>query len=62
MTETLQHQEALMTQREVLESQTPQQLVELKREALSKLSDLETLVHDINDVLEGYGCPVEIIG
>lgn len=51
----------IMTVREVLESQTPQQLLELKRDSLAKLSELEALVHQINDVLGGYGCDLEII-
>lgn len=54
-------QEPMITVREVLESQTPQQLLELKRDSLAKLSELESLVHQINDVLGGYGCDLEVI-
>ena len=55
-------QEALITVQEVLESMTPGQLIELKRDSLAKLSEIESLVHNINDVLSGYGADVEIIG
>ena len=34
----------------------------LKRDSLAKLSEIESLVHNINDVLGGYGADVEIIG
>lgn len=60
--ETFQGQAELITVQEVLESMTPSQLLELKRDSLAKLSELESLVHNINDVLGGYGCDVEIIG
>ena len=60
--ETLGTQTELITVQEVLESMTPSQLLELKRDSLAKLSELESLVHNINDVLGGYGCDVEIIG
>ena len=60
--ETFQGQTELITVQEVLESMTPSQLLELKRDSLAKLSELESLVHNINDVLGGYGCDVEIIG
>ena len=60
--ETFQGQAELITVQEVLESMTPSQLIELKRDSLAKLSELESLVHNINDVLGGYGCDVEIIG
>ena len=60
--ETLGTQAELITVQEVLESMTPSQLLELKRDSLAKLSELESLVHNINDVLGGYGCDVEIIG
>lgn len=51
-----------MTVREVLESMTPSQLLELKRDSLAKYSELESLVNNINDVLDGYGVNPEIIG
>ena len=60
--ETFQGQAELITVQEVLESMTPSQLIELKRDSLAKLSELESLVHNINDVLGGYGADVEIIG
>lgn len=60
--EAFQEPTELITVREVLESQTPQQLLELKRDSLAKLSELEALVHQINDVLGGYGCDLEVIG
>lgn len=43
------------TIQERLESMTPGQLLELKREALARYSDLESLINNINDVLDGYG-------
>ena len=60
--ETFQIQTELITVQEVLESMTPGQLLELKRDSLAKLSEIESLVHNINDVLGGYGADVEIIG
>ena len=60
--ETFQTQAELITVQEVLESMTPSQLIELKRDSLAKLSEIESLVHNINDVLAGYGADVEIIG
>jgi hypothetical protein len=60
--ETFQTQTELITVQEVLESMTPSQLLELKRDSLAKLSEIESLVHNINDVLGGYGADVEIIG
>ena len=60
--ETFQGQTELITVQEVLESMTPSQLLELKRDSLAKLSEIESLVHNINDVLGGYGADVEIIG
>lgn len=60
--EQMAQQEALLTTQEVLESMTPSQLIELKRDSLAKLSEIEALVHNINDVLGGYGADVEIIG
>lgn len=60
--ETFQGQTELITVQEVLESMTPSQLLELKRDSLAKLSEIESLVHNINDVLDGYGANVEIIG
>lgn len=60
--ETFQGQTELITVQEVLESMTPGQLIELKRDSLAKLSEIESLVHNINDVLAGYGADVEIIG
>lgn len=60
--EILGTQTELITVQEVLESMTPSQLLELKRDSLSKLSEIESLVRNINDVLGGYGADVEIIG
>lgn len=44
-----------MSRRQMLEAQAPAVLIALKGEMLDKLSDLESDVHLINDVLLGYG-------
>ncbi len=44
-----------MSRREVLESQEPAVLIELRATMLNTLSDLERDIHLVNDVLEGYG-------
>lgn len=48
-------QDELLTEREVLEGYTPEELVAYKSFLLTKLSYLEKEVHLINDVLDGYG-------
>lgn len=49
----------LFTQREILENQDPAYLIALKAKKLEKLSDLEAEVHQINEVLDGYGIDPE---
>ena len=44
-----------MTEREILEGYTPEQLVDYKSFLLEKYSDLERQVHLVNDILGGYG-------
>ncbi len=44
-----------MTERQILEGYTPEQLVDYKSFLLEKYSDLERQVHLVNDVLTGYG-------
>lgn len=48
-------QPALIEVREVLEGMTPEQLTEEKDRLLAEMSDREYMVHQINDVLDGYG-------
>jgi hypothetical protein len=54
--------EGLFSERELLEGQTPEQLIEHKQALLSEISDRERVVNLINDVLDGYGCNPELIG
>lgn len=49
-----QHTE-LISKRDLLEAQEPLYLKRLKAELLSKISDYESDVHLINDVLSGTG-------
>lgn len=44
-----------MSEREILEGFSPEQLVEYKGFLLEKYSDLERQVHLVNDILDGYG-------
>ena len=44
-----------MSEREILEGFSPDQLVEYKGFLLEKYSDLERQVHLVNDILDGYG-------
>lgn len=44
-----------MTEREVLEWYTPEQLKDYKEFLLDKYSELERTVHLVNDILGGYG-------
>lgn len=44
-----------MSEREILEGYTPEQLVDYKGFLLEKYSDLERQVHLVNDILDGYG-------
>lgn len=48
-------QPALIEVREILEGMSPEQLIEEKDRLLAEMSDREALVHQINDVLDGYG-------
>lgn len=47
--------EALFSKRELLEAQGPAVLNAHKAQLLRRLSDLESEVHLVNDVLDGYG-------
>lgn len=44
-----------MSEREILEGFSPDQLIEYKGFLLEKYSDLERQVHLVNDILDGYG-------
>lgn len=44
-----------MSERDILEGYTPEQLVDYKGFLLEKYSDLEKQVHLVNDILGGYG-------
>ena len=48
-------QPALIEVREILEAMSPEKLTEEKDRLLAEMSDREALVHQINDVLDGYG-------
>ena len=49
-----------MSHREILEGQEPAVLIALRAEMLERLSDLETSIHLVNDVLaNGYAHPGE---
>lgn len=48
-----------MTERDILEGYTPEQLVDYKSFLLEKYSDLERQVHLVNDILDGYGVEQE---
>lgn len=50
----------LFSRREVLESQSEATLMEWRDEALSNISDLEKLVHEINGVMDGAGFEAHI--
>lgn len=49
-----------MERRDILEAQDPAVLIALKRDLLDKMSDLEAAVHEINDVLDGYGATDDV--
>ena len=49
-----------MSEREILEGYTPEQLRDYKGFLLEKYSDLERQVHLVNDILDGYGESEEI--
>lgn len=51
---------ALFSRQEILESQSEATLMEWRDEALSNISDLEKLVHEINDVMDGAGFEAHI--
>ena len=44
-----------MSEREILEGYTPEQLLDYRGFLLEKYSDLERTIHSVNDVLDGYG-------
>lgn len=44
-----------MSERDILEGFSPDQLVEYKGFLLERYSDLERQVHLVNDILDGYG-------
>lgn len=44
-----------MSERDILEGYTPEQLVDYKGFLLEKYSELERTVHLVNDILGGYG-------
>ena len=44
-----------MTERDILEGYTPEQLLDYKVFLLDKYSELERTVHLVNDILGGYG-------
>ena len=48
-------QPALIEVREILEAMSPGKLMEEKDRLLAEMSDRVSLVHQINDVLDGYG-------
>ena len=48
-------QPALIEVREILEAMSPEGLKKEKHRLLAEMSDRESLVHQINDVLDGYG-------
>ena len=50
-----EEQPALIEVREILEAMSPGKLMEEKDRLLAEMSDREWLVHQINDVLDGYG-------
>ena len=50
-----EEQPALIEVREILEAISPEKLIEEKDRLLAEMSDRESLVHQINDVLDGYG-------
>ena len=51
----MEGESALFSKRELLERQPPHVLNAHKAELLRRLSDLESEVHLVNDVLDGYG-------
>lgn len=51
----MEGEQALFSKRELLERQDPVVLNAHKAELLRRLSDLESEVHLVNDVLDGYG-------
>lgn len=44
-----------MSERDILEGYTPEQLKDYKGFLLDKYSELERIVHLVNDILGGYG-------
>ena len=51
----MEGEQALFSKRELLEAQQPAVLNAHKAELLRRLSDLESEIHLVNDVLDGYG-------
>lgn len=44
-----------MSERDILEGYTPEQLEDYKAFLLEKYSDIERNIHLVNDILDGYG-------
>lgn len=44
-----------MSERDILEGYTPEQLADYKAFLLEKYSDIERNIHLVNDILDGYG-------
>lgn len=51
---------ALFSRREILESQSEATLMDWRAEALNNISDLEKIVFEINDVMDGNGFEAHI--
>ena len=62
MHEGLHLQEVLpgMTERDILEGYTPEQLKDYKEHLLDKYNAVEQEIHLVNDVLDGYGYEEDI--
>lgn len=44
-----------LSERDILEGYTPEQLVDYKAFLLERYSDIERNIHLVNDILDGYG-------
>lgn len=44
-----------VSERDILEGYTPEQLVDYKTFLLERYSDIERNIHLVNDILDGYG-------
>ncbi len=57
-----EQQEALISEREVMEGLSPMELKAFIAHGCAKMSEIERMVHLANDVLEnGYGIPENVI-